>query len=97
MATDLQQTLRRITQKCAVLTDRYKVVVAERDAALAREQSLRESLAETQTALERAVDEAQYLRISAALAPDAGTVEQVKDIIAGLVQDIDRCLTDLKE
>lgn len=92
MGTDLNEQLTRIGHKSELLVTRYSTL-------LASNRALREELAEKEAELselyganERLRAEAEYLRISGAIAPDSGSAVEARAVLSELVREIDACI-----
>jgi predicted RNase H-like nuclease (RuvC/YqgF family) len=97
MANELQDTLTRLGEKSRFLTERYRVVVQQRDTALSTVQELTKTLRQRDKEVEELKMKLNYLTVSSSIAPDKASLEQTTAIISSLVRDIDRCIADLKE
>lgn len=97
MATDLDNTMARIAEKCRFLIGRYRAVQAERDDCRAKFASLEDELLKTRKENEQLRSQVEYLKVSATLAPKADDVEKTRAMVADLVRDIDRCITELND
>jgi peptidoglycan hydrolase CwlO-like protein len=97
MASELQQRLTRLGEKSRFITERYRVVVQQRDNAQNTIQELLKTLKEREKEVEDLKLKVNYLTMSSSIAPDNETLDKTAAIITGLVRDIDRCIADLKE
>ena len=97
MASDLQQTLDRISRKALHLTERYRVVDEQRRAAQARIQELEELVADLRKQVEDLRMKNEYLMIASTVNPTRQDVERSRAVISGLVREIDKCITELNE
>lgn len=97
MAGDLQQTVERLRAKMLVVSDRFAMVCAERDNALARIAELEKENARQRGQIGRLQQEVDFLRIATTIAPERKDVEQTRTLLAELVREIDKCIADLKE
>lgn len=97
MAAELENTLRRISEKSRFLVERYRVLDAENRQKGARVAELEKALAERDKELEALKLQVEYLSVSSALAPDRDTLENTRSIIADLVREVDRCIADLSD
>lgn len=97
MASDLQQTLERLTRKTLNLTERYQTVLHDKQAAesrIAELETLVESLRGQVQTLERQVE---YLSVVTTAFPSREEVERSRARISELVREIDKCISDLTE
>lgn len=97
MATDLTETLHRISDKARFLTQRYEVVAKERADALDRVAELQSALDERDRELEKLRMRVEYLTVSSSLAPNEEEVAKTRARLSRLIRDIDSCIADLKE
>jgi hypothetical protein len=97
MANELQDTLTRLGEKSRFITERYRVVVQQRDNALNTVNELTQTLRQRDKEVEDLKLKLNYLTMSSSIAPDRESLEQTTAIISSLVRDIDRCIADLKE
>lgn len=97
MASDIESTLKRLSEKSRFLTERFKVVSQERDEAQTQVSELQKALAERDRKMQRMGVELEYLKVSSAISPTAETVEATRAILRGLIADIDRCIAELND
>lgn len=97
MASDLETTLSRISEKSRFLTERFRVVSRQQAEAERRIAELESELHERNRRIQRLTAEIEYLRVSSALAPSADTVNATRAMIKELVREIERCIADLNE
>jgi chromosome segregation ATPase len=97
MAGDLQQTIERLRAKMLVVSDRFALVVNQRDQALAKIAELEGELAKERKQTEQLKQENDFLRIATTIAPERKDVAQTRALLAELVREIDKCIADLKE
>ncbi|MCM1338025.1 MAG: hypothetical protein NC214_10190 [Candidatus Amulumruptor caecigallinarius] len=95
MAEQLSHGVESVRAKCLVLEERYSRLMAERAEARTEIATLRASLAREQAASARLASELRSLRMSAAIAPAGADREALRDLLTGLVRDIDQCISDL--
>lgn len=95
MASDLQENLTRITEKARFLVARYRALLDANRQLRQRVDELEKELAERKRAQEKLETHNEYLEISSAIAPDFSDLESTRDMIAGLVREVDRCIADL--
>lgn len=93
----LEAILKRVGEKSRLLTERYRVTVGERDAALDRIATLEKELAGLRLDNERMTVELEFMRVSSVVAPTADRVADTRRLLQQLVKDVDRCIADLKE
>lgn len=97
MASDLESTLRRISEKSRFLTERFRVVSEQLSQAHSHIAELENELKNRERRLEMLTTEVEYLRVSSILAPKAETVNATRSMLKELVREIDQCLADLKD
>ena len=97
MASDLQQQIERVQAKTRVLGEKYKLVKQQRDAAREEIADLRAQLLARDASVEQLKQRVEYLTVASAVNNTTGALESTRAIIAGLLRDIDRCITDLLE
>lgn len=97
MASELEPILTRIGEKSRLLTERYKVVLKERDEALNKIAELEEQLRDSRRQLQLMQSEVEFLKVSSVLAPTAESVTATRVMIRELISEIDRCLADLND
>ena len=97
MASDMEATLGRLGEKSRFLTERYKVVLQERNQAQELVSQLQEEIVQRDRQLQLLRTEVENLKVSSALSPTAETVESTRAILRGLIAEIDRCIIELKD
>ena len=97
MASDLESTLRRISEKSRFLTERFRVVSRQQAESDKRIAELEKELRERERRIQLLTAEVEYLRVSSILAPTAEKVTATRSMIKELVREIDRCIADLNE
>lgn len=97
MASDLQQTLERISRKALHLTERYEAI--KQKLAQTREQlEERDSIiARLQAEVEALTRENDYLKVVTTVHPSRSDVERSKAVISRLVRQIDKCINELND
>lgn len=95
MASNFALTLQRLSEKSRFLTERFKVVLQQRDDALAKIEMLQKQLEQCRKQLETLRTENEYLKVSSVLAPTSETVEATRVVIKKLIAEIDRCMVEL--
>lgn len=95
MADQLAQTVEGIRAKCLVLSERYLRLAHERQQANARVEILERELAASKAEVERLSAELRSLRMSSVIKPDKADRKNFRDLLSGLVREIDRCIIDL--
>lgn len=97
MASDLQQTLERLSRKALNMTERYQSVLHDKQVAelrIAELETLVETLRNRVQTLERQVE---YLSVVTTAFPSREEAERSRARISELVREIDKCISDLTE
>ena len=97
MASDLDSILTRLSEKSRFLTERFKVVSAQKDDACRRVAELEKELHDRERTIQLLRNELEYLKVSSVLAPTAESVTATRAIIRDLISEIDRCIADLND
>lgn len=97
MAVELQQTVDRVNAKTKILLDRYALIRRRRDEAEAKVAELEGELARMRAENEGLRRQVEFLQLATTLTPNRRDVEQLRDVLAGLVREIDKCIADLNE
>ena len=97
MASDLRNTLTRLSEKSRFLTQRYRRVSEERKQALDQVEDLRRTLRQRDKELQTLRMQVEYLTVVSTIAPSRESLDETRARIAGLMREIDRCIADLKE
>lgn len=97
MASDIATTLTRIAEKSRLLSERYKVVLQERDEAKGKITELEKQLHDSRRQIQLMKSELEFLKVSSVLAPTAESVTATRVMIRELISEIDRCLAELKD
>ena len=97
MATELTEQLTRLGHKAELLVTRYDSL--QSDVRRLRDEvvELKSELAAANATIEKLKVDNEYLRVSSALAPDTGSAIKTREILSGLVWEIDACVADLKK
>jgi hypothetical protein len=97
MVADLKQTITRLSEKARFLTQRYRVTVSEKEAALKIVEEQKALIDSQKKEIEQLKLQVEYLTIAATLSPKREDVELTRATITNLVREIDRCLADLND
>lgn len=97
MASDLQQTIERVSRKALHLTERYNAI--RRKLEQAREQLAERdrTIERLQAEVERLTLENDYLKVVTTAYPSRADVERSRAVISRLVRQIDKCINELNE
>lgn len=95
MSQSLRQRTESIRAKCHVLTERYKQLIAykrEADATMKRQQA---EIERQQTEIARLENELRCLKLATTIAPTDEERQSARELLTGLVREIDRCINEL--
>lgn len=95
MAEQLSPGVESIRAKCLVLEERWHRLMSERADSQARIEAMETEMARLNAANERLASELRSLRMSAVITPERADRDALRDLLTGLVREIDRCITDL--
>ena len=96
MVSELQSTLERIKSKSDVLLEKYNLRL-EKEAVEQENSQLRSRLAQLDKELELMRRDYEYLQMARMITPTRESVIQSRAILAKLVQDVDKCISQLME
>lgn len=97
MASELQATLDRIISKSEVLLAKYRVLKGEKEAVEKENEVLRAKLTAMNRELEKLRQDYEYLQIARTVSPTRESITRNRATLAKLVQDIDKCISQLME
>ena len=97
MASELQATLNRIICNSEVLVERYKVLQGEKDAVEQENEELRAEGGRRNGEIEKLRRENEYLQMARVVTPTRESIAQSHAILSKLVQDVDKCISQLME
>lgn len=97
MAATLQETIVRLAKKVDELKSAYSQAIAERDRLKEECSGLNGELQRMAEELERVRTDNKFLILSHRLASDPDDVIRARRKISGLISDIDKCISQLKE
>lgn len=95
MASQLQDSLSRIVNKSAIMMEKYRQLLSRNETMsqqLEEQQALVVSLREQVEQLQR---ENEYLKLAHTLAPTPESIAHGRKVIAKIVRDIDKCISQL--
>lgn len=95
MVSELQSTLERIKSKSDVLLEKYNALRLEKEAVEQENSQLRSRLAQLDKELELMRRDYEYLQMARMITPTRESVIQSRAILAKLVQDVDKCISQL--
>ena len=97
MVSELQTTLRRLQAKSDVLLEKYHALKLEKEAVAQENDQLRSRLAQLDKEIEKLRLDYEYLQMARMITPTRESVVQSRAILAKLVQDVDKCISQLME
>ena len=97
MVSELQTTLRRLQAKSDVLLEKYHALKLEKEAVEQENDQLRSRLAQLDKEIEKLRLDYEYLQMARMITPTRKSVVQSRAILAKLVQDVDKCISQLME
>ena len=97
MVSELQTTLRRLQAKSDVLLEKYHDLKLEKEAVEQENDQLRSRLAQLDKEIEKLRLDYEYLQMARMITPTRESVVQSRAILAKLVQDVDKCISQLME
>ena len=97
MVSELQTTLRRLQAKSDVLLEKYHALKLEKEAVEQENDQLRSRLAQLDKEIEKLRLDYEYLQMARMITPTRASVVQSRAILAKLVQDVDKCISQLME
>ncbi|MCM1032838.1 MAG: hypothetical protein NC405_03685 [Odoribacter sp.] len=97
MASDLQQQIDRVQAKTRVLGEKYMALKANYDSARSEISDLKARLLARDNEVRQLHVKIENLTVATYVNASAGDLDSSRAIIADLVREIDRCITDLLE
>ena len=97
MVSELQTTLRRLQANSDVLLEKYHALKLEKEAVEQENDQLRSRLAQLDKEIEKLRLDYEYLQMARMITPTRESVVQSRAILAKLVQDVDKCISQLME
>lgn len=97
MASDLQQTLLRISRKAESLTERYNALRQAKKEADETIDRLEKKLLSQDDQIRILKSRIEYLTVVTTAIPNRQDVERSRARISELVREIDKCITELSE
>ena len=97
MVSELQTTLRRLQAKSDVLLEKYHALKLEKEAVEQENDQLRSRLAQLDKEIKKLRLDYEYLQMARMITPTRESVVQSRAILAKLVQDVDKCISQLME
>ena len=97
MASELQDTLKRLIGKSEVLIEKYNVLKAEKEAVDEENAKLKADIDRLKMRVEALEQDCEYLRIARTVSANREELERNRAMLGKLVQDIDKCISQLME
>ena len=97
MSANIQDTMSRIVSKSSVLLEKYLALKSENEKLKAENEALIAELGTLTKKLEQSETDNKYLRIARSASPSKEQLEQNRAIIASLVRNLDKCISQLSE
>ena len=97
MVSELQTTLRRLQAKSDVLLEKYHALKLEKESVEQEHDQLRSRLAQLDKEIEKLRLDYEYLQMARMITPTRESVVRSRAILAKLVQDVDKCISQLME
>ena len=97
MANELQQTLARIINKSNILVEKYHAQQDINKALANEKKQLLEDIEQMKKENEAMRNQLEYLKMARVIAPNIDNVTDARELISKLVQDIDKCISQLNE
>ncbi len=97
MDPELQDTLKRLIGKTEVLVEKYNALKSEKEAVDKENARLKAGLASMTERLEKLQQDYDYLKLARTISTNRDEVNRNRDMLGKLVQDIDKCISQLME
>lgn len=97
MAPEIQTTLNRIISKSEVLLAKYRALEDEKKAVEKENEDLKKRLVTMTVELEKLHQEYEFLQIARLVSPTRESITKNQAKLAKLVQDMDKCISQLME
>ncbi|MCC8070608.1 MAG: hypothetical protein LIO90_02255 [Bacteroidales bacterium] len=97
MAAPLQERLESLTTKAQLLLERYLQLQKEHQAALEKIEELKTTLSKKDQEIGHLKVEIERLTVVNVLAPTGSDVAKTRTLLSELVQEIDKCISELSE
>lgn len=95
MASELRERLERLQRKSAVLVEKYQALLVQSQQTAHELEEKTATIAHLQAQVEQLEHDNRYLRMAHTVAATPEAVVQTRAMIAKLVRDIDRCISQL--
>jgi uncharacterized protein YhaN len=95
MPGTFDQRIATIISKARLLTERYHIVLRQRDEAIERNNVLSDELQKSRAKIEHLESELNYLRMASTIEPSRDDIDNTREYLAELVWEIDKCINQL--
>lgn len=95
MSQSLRQCTESIRAKCLILTERYVKLLAYKREADAMMRSQQSEIERQKAEIARLDGELRALKLADAIAPTEHDRQNARELLTGLVREIDQCINDL--
>lgn len=95
MAYDYQQAFQRLKSKAAMVSQRYHIAIEQRDEARRQIETLESQLRQRDEEITLLKTEIENLTVVTTAFPSKEARSVSRKYLAGLVKEIDQCITDL--
>ncbi len=97
MGGNLEKRIDRIRSKAELLTQQYARLRQSKEEADLRIDELLAIVDSQRKEIARLRQQVEYLKVASTLAPDHNDVERSRAILAELVREIDKCISELND
>ncbi len=97
MDSELQNTLERLIGKSKVLVEKYNALKAAKEAVDKENAELKAAIAAMGAQIERLQQNYDYLKIARTVSTNREELDRNRNMLGKLVQDIDKCISQLME
>ena len=97
MASDLREQIERVQSKTRVLGEKYSMLRASYDKARQEIGELKSQVLARDEAIEQLKLKVEYLTVSAAIQMDGSDLAETRAMVADLIKELDRSISDLLE
>lgn len=97
MAENLREQLERVRSKASLLVEKYLRLKEVYDAQRKEVVDLKAGMMAKDAEIEKLKMQVEYLSIASTVKLSSDDLQSTRDMVADLVREIDRCITDLSE
>ena len=95
MGSDYSSALQSLSEKAAIVASRYRIIAEQLEKALGQVETLKKELEKREEIIRTLQTEIENLIIVKTAFPSKQAIADSRNQLAGLVREIDRCITDL--